>query len=393
MAKMKYIHLSHNDLDGYGCSIIDHIMMEIVKDNVICEHESHNTPKLNEVENTLTEILKNANDDITKSGDEDELIISLLITDIGNVTIEMLNKIINETVRPDVTVMVTYIDHHRSKYLADTEGDEPPINDDIEYIKYEGGREAIFYTRPSLNRSLTFDISYTKSASKILFDMLFSGPPLDTVNYIDRMKAVISYINDYDTGHAGNWYIKKQEGESDIDYIKKIVPTALNDLLGYKKYQAKEGLDRMSFVDIMIHYIKDDMPENIHEDDLPENIMRKLVEFSEKRCDNYDAFLGKIKTDASDISEDVKSIYEEIGARGNYNIHIADIPKEDKTVSHTLFSQKYLPENPDVDILMFVLRKYNAISLRTNKDDINLAEIAMEKNGGGHPKAAGFPIP
>jgi len=32
-------------------------------------------------------------------------------------------------------------------------------------------------------------------------------------------------------------------------------------------------------------------------------------------------------------------------------------------------------------------------SLRTRKDNVNLAEIAKKYGGGGHPKAAGFSIP
>ena len=43
-----------------------------------------------------------------------------------------------------------------------------------------------------------------------------------------------------------------------------------------------------------------------------------------------------------------------------------------------------------IDIVFMVDMNSHSVSMRTNKEDINLAEIAKSLNGGGHPKAAGF---
>lgn len=51
-----------------------------------------------------------------------------------------------------------------------------------------------------------------------------------------------------------------------------------------------------------------------------------------------------------------------------------------------------LQKNPELDYLMVVKirKRHLSISLRTQKDTINLAELAQRYGGGGHPKAAGF---
>lgn len=48
-------------------------------------------------------------------------------------------------------------------------------------------------------------------------------------------------------------------------------------------------------------------------------------------------------------------------------------------------------ENPDIDIAFMICPDIHIVSMRTVKDDINLATIAKKFGGGGHAKAAGFP--
>jgi len=48
-------------------------------------------------------------------------------------------------------------------------------------------------------------------------------------------------------------------------------------------------------------------------------------------------------------------------------------------------------ENPDIDIAFMICPDINIVSMRTIKDDVNLAEFAKKFGGGGHVKSAGFP--
>lgn len=67
-------------------------------------------------------------------------------------------------------------------------------------------------------------------------------------------------------------------------------------------------------------------------------------------------------------------------------------------VVHTCYASMYQSEigkyfydkDNHIDIVFMVDMNSHSVSMRTNKEDINLAEIAKSLNGGGHPKAAGF---
>ena len=48
---------------------------------------------------------------------------------------------------------------------------------------------------------------------------------------------------------------------------------------------------------------------------------------------------------------------------------------------------------PEYDFIEIINFSSNGVSFRTRKDDVNLTKLAKVFNGGGHPKAAGCPIP
>lgn len=56
----------------------------------------------------------------------------------------------------------------------------------------------------------------------------------------------------------------------------------------------------------------------------------------------------------------------------------------------SIISKKYLEENRDVDVLIILGNKHGNISLRSI--DFNVQQLAAAYGGGGHPRAAGFPI-
>lgn len=56
----------------------------------------------------------------------------------------------------------------------------------------------------------------------------------------------------------------------------------------------------------------------------------------------------------------------------------------------SIISKKYLEEHRDVDMLIILGNKHGNISLRSI--DFNVQQLAAAYGGGGHPRAAGFPI-
>lgn len=55
---------------------------------------------------------------------------------------------------------------------------------------------------------------------------------------------------------------------------------------------------------------------------------------------------------------------------------------------------KWLERNPDVDVAIMYMPQYQTLSIRTLKDNVDVAQaICKPCGGGGHPKAAGCPAP
>lgn len=56
----------------------------------------------------------------------------------------------------------------------------------------------------------------------------------------------------------------------------------------------------------------------------------------------------------------------------------------------SIISKKYLEEHRDVDVLVILNNKHESISLRSI--DFDVQKLAAAYGGGGHPRAAGFPV-
>ena len=58
----------------------------------------------------------------------------------------------------------------------------------------------------------------------------------------------------------------------------------------------------------------------------------------------------------------------------------------------SIVSKRVLEERQDIDIIALINHDRKTIELRTNKENINVGDIAILNGGGGHQKASGFPI-
>ena len=84
--------------------------------------------------------------------------------------------------------------------------------------------------------------------------------------------------------------------------------------------------------------------------------------------------------------EDKKNMFQEI----NYDGMKVAVLFTDRCVSK--LGNIICRENPNIDFCCIVDLNRNKCSLRSTKDDINVATIAKKYNGGGHEKASGFSL-
>ena len=76
-----------------------------------------------------------------------------------------------------------------------------------------------------------------------------------------------------------------------------------------------------------------------------------------------------------------------------WNNYIVGILFKDYTNANDMsyIGNRFCEENPDVDLVVFVDVTSLTISMRTNKDNIDLTKISSAFGGDGHPKATEFP--
>lgn len=99
--------------------------------------------------------------------------------------------------------------------------------------------------------------------------------------------------------------------------------------------------------------------------------------------------------------ETIYSIMESIVKKSYYNVwHNMKVSKKGKYIIAVTYNCNYISEVgneilrniPEIDVMIFIDADRNSISLRTRKDNIDLSTIAKLHFGGGHQKAAGFPM-
>ena len=121
----KIVHMSHSDLDGYGCTILSELASFIHPDNLDNQSDFGKmpvVPKINRMYSFINHsklesesVYKRISDIFTEAScDQDHYHLVVLITDIGGITINELTKRFRYANHGDVHFYV--IDHHRHEY-------------------------------------------------------------------------------------------------------------------------------------------------------------------------------------------------------------------------------------------------------------------------------------
>lgn len=258
-----FIHITHTDLDGVSCSLVDHLgPQRIIRNQYV---ETVYTPKMvpelyTVIENTIKKWIHAQK--VYKTKIED---LWVLITDFGSIEIEKLNEVATNSIRDEdeyhdanpKSIHFIVIDHHQSKYTKiDTSA---PIESSVDYYnRFSLGDSPYklscgnFYFEAN---SCITDVSGMATAahqeftnkydSHISVDMFICNNYCasmlwfilaNKINWTDEnvcnrlpdkpiVKEYFYYVNEYDLGRQGNFLINLDElaNRPKIDYIKAII--------------------------------------------------------------------------------------------------------------------------------------------------------------------------
>ena len=258
-----FIHITHTDLDGVSCSLVDHLGPQRI---IRTQHvETVYTPKMvpelyTVIENTIKKWIHAQK--LYKTKIED---LWVLITDFGSIEIEKLNEVATNSIRDEdeyhdanpKSIHFIVSDHHQYKYTKiDTSA---PIESSADYFnRFSLGDSPYklscgnFYFEAN---SCITDVSSMATAahqeftnkynSHISVDMFICNNYCASMlwfilankidwtdkNICDRLsntsivKEYFYYVNEYDLGRQGNFLINLDElmNRPKIDYIKAII--------------------------------------------------------------------------------------------------------------------------------------------------------------------------
>lgn len=256
-----FIHITHTDLDGVSCALVDHLGPErIIRTQYV---DTVFTPKMipelyDVIENTIKEWLQLQR--VYNSKIED---LWILITDFGSIEIDKLNDITAKVLLKDgeqydinlKSVHFIIIDHHQSKYTKIDTSAISPAESSADYSDRFCGENdpyklscGSFYFKPEID---TTDKSSTTTAAhqefninnevNVSVDMFICNDYCastlwftlaDRIEWTDAFisdaKITTDYfyqVNEYDLGRQGEFIINldQLEGESKVAYAQAII--------------------------------------------------------------------------------------------------------------------------------------------------------------------------
>ena len=322
---MKLIHLSHTDLDGYGCQLLT---KEYFKD-VLFFNANYGL----EVKLSLEKIIEYINQNLKEE-------IFILISDL-NLTIQEskeLNKNINTLNENGANIKLQLLDHH--------------ISGEKSSQKYDW-----------------YFLDTTRCATKIVYDYIneeFDGFETSVKQWLEPLVDVINAIDIWLDQDINNF----EFGKVCLRLISKA--TEINQLLfphlnrNYRLYLLKEAATYIAkkngniLLDNDIHFIKKRFLQLDDQDDTIDNLSAKrLVYILETHKEKLTVY------------------YKEHKGLLTFTLGSISIP-----------ANAFLKANNDYDFFIDISRKGNASFRADGKINVNLLASNLA-NGGGHPNASG----
>lgn len=322
---MKLFHISHTDLDGYGCQLITN---EFFKNGFF-----YNANYGQEVKLCIDKVIR----DLENFKEEE---ILFLISDLNLTSQEAkdLDSQINNLVSDGYKIKLQLLDHHISGAKS--------------------AKEFYWYFLDS-----------NRSATKIVYDYMieeFDAFDQDTKSWLEPLVNSINAVDIWLENEIKNFEFGKVL-MSMITKVKEINNTLFPDLTRtFKFYLLKEA---SKFIDEKDAHIK--LDNEIH------FIKKEFLKLNEKddTLDNLSATY-LVKT-LEDVKEELTVIYK--GQKGllTYCLGSISIP-----------ANAFLKANLDYDFFIDINKKGNASFRANGKMDVSLMASKLA-NGGGHVNASG----
>lgn len=398
MGEHMFVHLSHDDLDGYGCTIVTYLEQwarqheNAPRKNVPCIVSSnyifHNTNQLNKdmypvLDGLLSEAMATTH----------HRKIYCLITDIGGIELDDLITRYRKMNAGDITFLI--VDHHRSIYQMNTSDmfDQQGIHvyhdaEDNTMACYRDG------SRFKVDMYITNGkISATRALVNLLHDGTISMEP-NIPGWYNILNDLVDFsivVSEYDTGNVGEWYIPNN-GDMYEYYRQNVSDQAKLNSWWKCAYQAQK--DHPSSMRRFIVEVASCIATGTTFCSMREQIYTRIVKISE----DYETFVSKCEIIVRNTGEPLRfgkgkslQIPESMDDVRVFAVYWHDDPKEFYPPL-TMYSKKFLPEHLGIDVLMIANEVRSSIDTRSHKDYVNMYEICKFNGGGGHPKAAGCPM-
>ena len=325
---MNIYHLSHIDLDGYGCQYLTQNCFSIQKNTNI---ESYNANYGPEVKARLEEIVTAIRRKKFIDKQDSEHII--LVTDL-NLTPKEAKWL--EEKAMEVSAKIQLLDHHGS-----------------------GEKTAQQYA--------WYKLDTTKCATLITYEWLQTHHNFDKKqNFTQIVKAINAidiWISDDELFELGKVGLGMISGAREIN--RTLFPTNDRAL-------------KLSLINAMKHYLG---KENAHIE-LDNNLHQLKKEFFKQETDNTKDNLVALYVTKLLTDDKKRLIIEYRGAKGLLGYNLGNT---------SILGNTFLVENPDFDFYMDINYRGNFSLRSNNKLDVSkmASEIG---NGGGHPNASGGKI-
>lgn len=311
-----FIHVTHTDMDGYGCSVVLAVAKAI---GIIPPAVDYHTINIGYPGAFVEAVEK-----FTAEHPETET-WPIVITDL-NINNGILDYL------EETGVKFAVVDHHVTS------------DDIIDRVRA---------------MSSSWCINTVASATRLLFNMLEfcgrRGVAPTALPAIDRMIDYTTAVSKYDTGNWGDW---------NADNILS-TSAALREQLLFM------GTSADDYVSAVTKQIVLDTNRDLYAMEPVKQQFNMLATYQYL----FNSNLMEVDPDCLD--------------KGPVRINKAmAIPITLPYIS--IISKKYLEEHRDVDVLIILGNKHGNISLRSI--DFNVQQLAAAYGGGGHPRAAGFPI-
>ncbi|MCM1531926.1 MAG: DHHA1 domain-containing protein [Ruminococcus flavefaciens] len=367
------IHLSHTDLDGYGCQLITHSaeMLRKLRNRMYANYRpimyGNMTYGKADQADQIAEMVDIA---ISKGYHKGEHVLSFLVSDIARFDpVDMFHELIDDGHLVHWLIVDHHVDHLNLKDLPRTTIGIPGSYSDKLHtgVYIDTGHSATYHLEEIMMPHVLDNIEFGHRAVPSL-----GISPIRAI--LRNIHYTAGAISASDTGNWGNW----------ADHLRDREPPtlALTLRLLFQQYD-EYGMPEQWMWDELYklfrftgHFIVG------HPDDIVYRQKSMIRQKWAALCVWYMSAEECIKPLAD---------YDRFKGLNGYPVfELFDRPEWPIGHMFSMISAEILRKNPHIGILLYDNKDEGSISLRTAKDNINCADIARLNGGGGHPKAAGF---